>query len=139
MLMPNRTKYRKVQKKLKKKTATRGTSLSFGEYGLKALESGWLTSRQIEAARQAMRRHVKRGGKVWIRMFPDKPITSKPAETRMGKGKGSVDHWVCVVHAGKILFEMEGVAPQLAREAFEIAAQKLPVKCKYVSRHGEED
>lgn len=139
MLMPNRTKYRKVQKKLKKKAATRGTSLSFGEYGLKALESGWLTSRQIEAARQAMRRHVKRGGKVWIRMFPDKPITSKPAETRMGKGKGSVDHWVCVVHAGKILFEMEGVAPQLAREAFEIAAQKLPVKCKYVSRHGEED
>jgi len=139
MLLPNRTKYRKVQKKLKKMTASRGTSLSFGEYGLKAMESGWLTSRQIEAARQAMRRHVKRGGKVWIRMFPDKPITSKPAETRMGKGKGSVDHWVCVVHAGKILFEMEGVAPQLAQEAFEIAAQKLPVKCKYVSRHSEED
>lgn len=139
MLLPNRTKYRKVQKKLKLKSATRGTSLSFGEYGLKALESGWLTSRQIEAARQAMRRHVKRGGKVWIRMFPDKPITAKPAETRMGKGKGSVDHWVCVVHAGRILFEMEGVAPQLAKEAFEIAAQKLPIKCKYVSRHGEED
>lgn len=138
MLMPNRTKYRKVQKKLKKRAASRGTTLAFGEYGLKALESGWLTSRQIEAARQAMRRHVKRGGKVWIRMFPDKPITAKPAETRMGKGKGSVDHWVCVVHAGKILFEMEGVAPQLAREAFEIAAMKLPVKCKYVSRHEEE-
>lgn len=139
MLMPNRTKYRKVQKKVKRKTATRGATLAFGEYGLKALESGWLTSRQIEAARIAMTRHVKRGGKVWIRMFPDKPITAKPAETRMGKGKGSVDHWVCVVHAGKILFEMEGVSPQLAREAFEIAAQKLPVKCKYVSRHGDEE
>ena len=138
MLMPNRTKYRKVQKKLKLKAATRGTDLSFGEYGLKALESGWLTSRQIEAARIAMTRHVKRGGKVWIRMFPDKPITSKPAETRMGKGKGSVDHWVCVVHAGRILFEMEGVAPTLAKEAFEIAAQKLPIKCKFVQRHGEE-
>ena len=138
MLMPNRTKYRKVQKKVKLKAATRGTHLAFGEYGLKALESGWLTSRQIEAARIAMTRHIKRGGKIWIRMFPDKPITSKPAETRMGKGKGGVDHWVCVVHAGKILFEMEGVSPQLAREAFEIAAQKLPIKCKYVSRHEED-
>jgi large subunit ribosomal protein L16 len=139
MLMPNRTKYRKVQKKLKLKNATRGTSLAFGEYGLKALESGWLTSRQIEAARIAMTRHVKRAGKVWIRMFPDKPITAKPAETRMGKGKGSVDHWVCVVHAGRILFEMEGVPAELAKEAFKIAAMKLPIKCKYVSRHGEED
>ena len=139
MLLPNRTKYRKVQKKLKKKAATRGTQLSFGEYGLKALECGWLTSRQIEAARIAMTRHVKRGGKVWIRMFPDKPITAKPAETRMGKGKGSVDHWVCVVPAGKILFEMEGVAPTLAKEAFEIAAQKLPVKCKFVQRGGGEE
>ncbi|CAM2066184.1 50S ribosomal protein L16 [Sulfidibacter corallicola] len=138
MLMPNRTKYRKVQKKLKFKMATRGAELAFGEYGLKALESGWLTSRQIEAARIAMTRHVKRGGKIWIRMFPDKPITTKPAETRMGKGKGSVDHWVTVVHAGKILFEMEGVSPELAREAFEIAAQKLPIKCKFVMRHGEE-
>jgi len=138
MLMPNRTKFRKVQKKLKTKPATRGTQLSFGEYGLKALESGWVTSRQIEAARIAMTRHVKRGGKVWIRMFPDKPITLKPAETRMGKGKGSVDHWVCAVQAGKILFEMEGVGTELAREAFEIAAQKLPIKCKFVSRHGEE-
>jgi len=139
MLMPNRTKHRKVQKKLKLKAATRGTQLSFGEYGLKALESGWITSRQIEAARIAMTRHVKRGGKVWIRMFPDKPITAKPAETRMGKGKGGVDHWVCVVHAGKILFEMEGVNPTLAREAFEIAAQKLPIKCKFVQRHGDEE
>jgi large subunit ribosomal protein L16 len=138
MLMPNRTKYRKVQKKLKTKVASRGTELSFGEYGLKSLESGWITSRQIEAARIAMTRHVKRGGKIWIRMFPDKPITSKPAETRMGKGKGSVDHWVCVVHAGKILFEMEGINAALAKEAFEIAAQKLPIKCKVVSRHGEE-
>ena len=139
MLMPNRTKYRKVQKKLKLKNATRGTDLSFGEYGLKALESAWITSRQIEAARIAMTRHIKRGGKIWIRMFPDKPITAKPAETRMGKGKGSVDHWVCVVHAGRILFEMEGVGPELAKEAFAIAAQKLPIKCKYVSRHGEEE
>lgn len=138
MLMPNRTKYRKVQKKVKRKAATRGTELAFGEYGLKALESGWITSRQIEAARIAMTRHVKRGGKVWIRMFPDKPITAKPAETRMGKGKGGVDHWVCVVHAGRILFEMEGVNPTLAKEAFAIAAQKLPIKCKFVSRHGEE-
>lgn len=138
MLMPNRTKYRKVQKNLKFKVATRGAELAFGEYGLKALESGWLTSRQIEAARIAMTRHIKRGGKIWIRMFPDKPITSKPAETRMGKGKGSVDHWVTVVHAGKILFEMEGVSPELARSAFDIAAQKLPIKCKFVMRHGEE-
>jgi large subunit ribosomal protein L16 len=139
MLMPNRTKYRKVQKKLKLKAATRGTQLAFGEYGLKALESGWITSRQIEAARIAMTRHVKRGGKVWIRVFPDKPITSKPAETRMGKGKGGVDHWVSVVHAGKIMFEMEGVNPTLAREAFDIAAQKLPIKCKFVQRHGDEE
>lgn len=135
MLMPNRTKYRKVQKKVKSKRATRGTDLSFGEYGLKATECGWITSRQIEAARIAMTRHVKRGGKIWIRMFPDKPITAKPAETRMGKGKGSVDHWVCVVHAGRVLFEMEGVNPTLAREAMEIAAQKLPVKCRFVGRH----
>jgi large subunit ribosomal protein L16 len=138
MLMPNRTKYRKVQKNLNLRVANRGTELSFGEYGLKAMESGWITSRQIEAARIAMTRHVKRGGKIWIRVFPDKPITAKPAETRMGKGKGSVDHWVSVVHAGKIMFEMEGVNPQLAREAFDRAAQKLPIKCKFVSRHEEE-
>ncbi len=138
MLMPNRTKHRKVQKNVKSGAATRGTHLAFGEYGLKAQESGWITSRQIEAARIAMTRHVKRGGKVWIRMFPDKPITAKPAETRMGKGKGGVDHWVCPVQAGKIMFEMEGVGAGLAKEAFEIAAQKLPIKCKFVSRHGEE-
>jgi large subunit ribosomal protein L16 len=139
MLMPNRTKYRKVQKKLKLRNANRGTQLSFGQYGLKAMESGWITSRQIEAARIAMTRHVKRGGKVWIRMFPDKPITAKPAETRMGKGKGSVDHWVCVVHAGRIMFEMEGVDVELARDAFDIAAQKLPIKCKFVTRSGDEE
>lgn len=139
MLMPNRTKFRKVQKKVKFRAATRGTYLSFGEYGLKALEGGWITSRQIEAARIAMTRKIKRGGKVWIRMFPDKPITAKPAETRMGKGKGGVDHWVCVVQAGKIMFEMEGVGPELAREAMEIAAQKLPIKCKFVMRHGDEE
>ena len=138
MLLPNRTKYRKVQKKVKNRRATRGTELAFGEYGMKALESGWITSRQIEAARIAMTRHIKRGGKIWIRMFPDKPITAKPAETRMGKGKGSVDHWVCVVHAGRILFEMEGVSPELAREAFAIAAQKLPIKVKFVARHLED-
>ncbi len=139
MLIPNRTKYRKVQKKCKMRNATRGTELSFGEFGLKAIEPGWITSRQIEAARVAMTRHVKRGGKVWIRMFPDKPITAKPAETRMGKGKGSVDHWVSVVHAGKILFEMEGVSAELAREAFSIAAQKLPIRCKFVDRRGGEE
>ena len=138
MLMPNRTKYRKVQKKVRGGIATRGTQLAFGAYGLKALESGWLSSRQIEAARIAMTRHIKRGGKIWIRMFPDKPITSKPAETRMGKGKGSVDKWVCVVHAGRVLFEMEGVSVELAREAFEIAAQKLPIKCKFIAREGVE-
>ncbi len=138
MLMPNRTKYRKVQKKAKNRVATRGTDLSFGEYGLKALECGWLTNRQIEAARIAMTRHIRRGGKIWIRMFPDKPITAKPAETRMGKGKGSVEKWVCVVQAGRILFEMEGVSAELAKEAFDIAAQKLPIKCRFVTRHGEE-
>lgn len=139
MLMPNRTKYRKVQKSAKRnRPATRGTDLAFGEYGLKALECGWLTNRQIEAARIAMTRHIRRGGKIWIRMFPDKPITAKPAETRMGKGKGSVEKWVCVVQSGRILFEMEGVSPELAKEAFSIAAQKLPIKCKFVTRHGEE-
>lgn len=139
MLMPNRTKFRKAQKQARFKKATRGTQLSFGEFGLKSMESAWITSRQIEAARIAMTRHIKRGGKIWIRLFPDKPITSKPAETRMGKGKGGVDHWVAVVHAGKMLFEMEGVSPELAKEAFEIAAQKLPVKCKFIARHQDEE
>ncbi len=109
--------------------------ISFGEYGLKTLEPGWITDRQIEAARIAMTRHIKRGGKVWIRMFPDKPITKKPAETRMGKGKGAPDHWVAVVKPGRILYEIEGVSEEMAREALRLAAQKLPLKCKFVIAH----
>ena len=136
--LPSRTKYRKVHKGRIRGDAQSGNTVSFGEFGIQSLSRGRMTSQQIEAARVAMTRSLKRKGKVWIRVFPHKPVTKKPAETRMGKGKGSVDHWVCVVHAGRILFEMEGVAPSLAREAFEIAAQKLPVKCKYVSRHDEE-
>ena len=114
--------------------ATRGENLDFGEFGLKALEAGWITDRQIEAARIAMTRHVKRGGKIWIRMFPDKPITRKPAETRMGSGKGAPDHWVAVVKPGRVLYEIQGVDIELAREAFMLAAQKLPIKTKFVSR-----
>ena len=114
--------------------ATRGENLDFGEFGLKALEAGWITDRQIEAARIAMTRHVKRGGKIWIRMFPDKPITRKPAETRMGSGKGAPDHWVAVVKPGRVLYEIQGVDIELAREAMQLAAQKLPIKTKFVSR-----
>lgn len=114
--------------------ATRGENLDFGDYGLKALEAGWITDRQIEAARIAMTRHVKRGGKIWIRIFPDKPITKKPAETRMGSGKGAPDHWVAVVKPGRVMYEIQGVDEQLAREAFKLAAQKLPIKTKFVSR-----
>jgi large subunit ribosomal protein L16 len=114
--------------------ATRGENLDFGDFGLKALEAGWITDRQIEAARIAMTRHVKRGGKIWIRMFPDKPITKKPAETRMGSGKGAPDHWVAVVKPGRVLYEIEGVDIALAKEAFRLAAQKLPIKTKFVSR-----
>ena len=114
--------------------ANRGSEISFGEYGLKCLEPAWITDRQIEAARIAMTRHIKRGGKVWIRMFPDKPITKKPAETRMGKGKGAPDHWVAVVKPGRILYEIEGVAEDVAREAMRLAAQKLPLKTKFVTR-----
>ena len=114
--------------------ATRGENLDFGEFGLKALEAGWITDRQIEAARIAMTRHVKRGGKIWIRMFPDKTITNKPAETRMGSGKGAPDHWVAVVKPGRVLYEIQGVDIELAREAFKLAAQKLPIKTKFVSR-----
>lgn len=139
MLMPNRTKYRKLQKKVRRQVATRGAHVAFGEFGLKAMECGWLTSRQIEAARVAMTRHIKRQGKIWIRIFPDKPITGKPAETRMGKGKGAVDHWVSVVQAGKVMFEMEGIDMDLAKEAFAIAAMKLPIKCKLVSRQQLEE
>jgi large subunit ribosomal protein L16 len=114
--------------------ATRGEKLNFGDFGLKAMESGWITDRQIEAARIAMTRHVKRGGKIWIRMFPDKPITKKPAETRMGSGKGAPDHWVAVVKPGRVLYEIQGVDIELAKQAMRLAAQKLPIKTKFVSR-----
>ena len=138
MLMPKKVKHRKQMKGRMTGAANRGAEISFGEYGLKTLEPGWITDRQIEAARIAMTRHVKRGGKIWIRMFPDKPITKKPAETRMGKGKGAPDHWVAVVKPGRILYEIEGVSEEMAREAMRLAAQKLPVKCKFVSRAGQE-
>ena len=134
MLMPKKVKFRKQQKGRMRGKAHRGSSLNFGDFGLKTLEPGYITDRQIEAARIAMTRHVKRGGKIWIRMFPDKPITKKPAETRMGKGKGAPDHWVAVVRPGRILYEIQGVEESLAREAFELAAQKLPVKTRFVTR-----
>ena len=135
MMMPKKVKYRKQQRGSRAGKAWRGSSIAFGEFGLKALEVAWVTSRQIEAARVAMTRSIKRGGKVWIRLFPDKPITKKPAETRMGKGKGAPDHWVCVVRPGRILFEMEGVTPDLAKEAMRLAAHKLPLKTSFVQRH----
>jgi large subunit ribosomal protein L16 len=134
MLMPKKVKHRRVMKGRMRGKATRGENLDFGDFGLKALEAGWITDRQIEAARIAMTRHVKRGGKIWIRMFPDKPITRKPAETRMGSGKGAPDHWVAVVKPGRVLYEIQGVDLELAREAFKLAAQKLPIKTKFVSR-----
>ena len=134
MLMPKKVKFRKQQRGRMKGKAWRGSTLSFGDFGLKALSCGWVSSRQIEAARIAMTRHIKRGGKVWIRLFPDKPITKKPAETRMGKGKGAPEEWVCVVRPGKILFEIEGVSLEMATEAFRLATAKLPMLCKIVSR-----
>jgi large subunit ribosomal protein L16 len=134
MLMPKKVKYRKQQRGRMTGKAWRGSSLAFGDYGLKALTCGWITDRQIEAARVAMTRSIKRGGKVWIRLFPDKPITKKPAETRMGKGKGAPEQWVAVIRPGKILFEMEGVSREVAAEAMELAAQKLPLPTKLVSR-----
>ena len=134
MLSPKKVKYRKTQKGRMRGLAHRGSTLNFGEFGLKALECGKITDRQIEAARVAMTRFIKRGGKVWIRMFPDKPITKKPAETRMGSGKGAPDHWVAVIRPGKILFEMEGVTLETATEAMRLAAQKLPLQCKVVTR-----
>ncbi len=134
MLMPKKVKFRKQQKGRMRGLARGGDKLNFGDYGLKTLEPGWITDRQIEAARIAMTRYIKRGGKIWIRIFPDKPITKKPAETRMGKGKGAPDHWVAVVRPGRILYEMQGVEEELAREAFRLAAQKLPVKTKFVKR-----
>lgn len=134
MLMPRRVKYRKQQRGRIKGKAMRGNTLAFGTYGLKALEPHWITARQIEAARIAMTRYIKRGGKVWIRIFPDKPVTKKPAETRMGKGKGSPEFWVAVVKPGRILFELEGVSPEVAREAMRLASHKLPIKTKFVMR-----
>src|SRR5215510_13472332 len=134
MLQPKRTKHRKMQKGRMKGDAKRGATIAFGSYGLKALEQHWLTDRQIEAARQALTRHMKREGNVWIRIFPDKPITAKPAEVRMGKGKGSLEYWAAVVKPGRIMFECDGVSEQIAREAFELAAQKLPIKTKFVVR-----
>lgn len=131
-LMPKRTKYRKVQKGRNRGKATRGNKVSYGEYGIQTLEAGMITSNQIESARIAMTRHVKRGGKVWIKLFPDKPITKKPAETRMGKGKGAVEFWVAPVKPGRVMFEMSGVAEPVARRALELAAYKLPIKTKFV-------
>jgi large subunit ribosomal protein L16 len=136
MLMPKKVKYRKQQRGRMAGKAWRGSSLAFGEYGLKVLSCGWITDRQIEAARVAMTRSIKRGGKVWIRLFPDKPITKKPAETRMGKGKGAPEQWVAVVRPGKVLFEMEGVSAEVAREAMRLAAAKLPLPTKLVMRQG---
>jgi large subunit ribosomal protein L16 len=138
MLMPKKVKHRKMMKGRMTGKANRGAEISFGEYGLKALEPAWITDRQIEAARIAMTRHVKRGGKIWIRMFPDKPITKKPAETRMGKGKGAPEYWVAVVKPGKILYEIEGVPENIAREAMALAAQKLPIKVRFVTRAEQE-
>ena len=134
MLMPKRVKHRKTFKGRMTGKATRGNEINFGDFGLQALECGWLSSRQIEAARRAMTRHVKRGGKIWIRVFPDKPLTSKPAETRMGKGKGSPDSWVAVIKPGAMLYEMQGIPEELAREALRLAAHKLPIKTKFVMR-----
>ena len=137
MLMPKKVKYRKQQRGRMCGKAWRGSSISFGEFGLKVMTCGWLTDRQIEAARIAMTRSIKRGGKVWIRVFPDKPITKKPAETRMGKGKGAPEQWVAVVRPGKILFEMEGVTRELAEAAMRLAAHKIPMKTKFVARDDE--
>jgi large subunit ribosomal protein L16 len=134
MLQPKRTKHRKVFKGRMRGKAYRGSTLSFGEYGLQATEQSRVTARQIEAARVAMTRHVKRGGKVWIRVFPDKPITKKPAETRMGKGKGNPEEWVAVVKPGRILYEMEGVTPEVARQALKLAASKLPLATRFIER-----
>ena len=137
MLMPRRVKHRKQQRGRMQGAAKGGTDLSFGEFGIQALEPAWVTARQIEAARIAMTRRVKRGGQIWIRVFPDKPVTAKPAETRMGSGKGNPEYWVAVVKPGRIMFEMSGVTPELAREALELAIQKLPMKAKFVTREEE--
>lgn len=134
MLQPKRTKFRKQQKGRNRGLAQRGSKVSFGEYALKAVDRGRVTARQIEAARRAMTRHIKRGGKIWIRVFPDKPVTKKPLEVRQGKGKGNVEYWVAKVQPGKVLYEMEGVTEEIAREAFRLAGAKLPIKTVFVSR-----
>lgn len=137
MLSPKRTKFRKQQRGRMKGQATRGNTLDFGNFGLQALEPTWITARQIEASRRAMNRYIRRGGKIWIRIFPDKPITMRPAETRMGSGKGSPEFWVAVVKPGRILFEIAGVSEEIAREAMRLAAFKLPIKTKFIVREGE--
>ena len=134
MLLPKRVKYRRVQRGRMKGAAHRGTEVNYGDYGLVALEPAWITSNQIEAARIAMTRYIKRGGQVWIKIFPDKPITEKPAETRMGSGKGSPEYWVAVVKPGRVMFEIAGVERAVAQEAMRLAANKLPIKCKFVSK-----
>lgn len=134
MLMPKRVKYRRQHRGRMKGKAKGGMEIQFGEYGMQALEPAWVQSRQIEAARIAMTRHIKRGGKVWIKIFPDKPVTAKPAETRMGSGKGSPEYWVAVVKPGRIMFEIAGVEEELAREAMRLAMHKLPIKCKFIKR-----
>jgi large subunit ribosomal protein L16 len=136
MLAPKRVKYRKMMKGRTRGSATRGNTVAFGQFGLMAAEPGWITNRQIEASRVSLTRAMKRGGKVWIRIFPDKPITSKPAETRMGKGKGNPEGWVCVVKPGRVMFELEGVTMEVAREALRLAAAKLPIATKFVVREG---
>jgi large subunit ribosomal protein L16 len=138
MLSPRRTKFRKQQRGRMKGLATRGSNLNFGEYGLQALEPCWITSRQIEASRRAMTRYIRRGGKIWIRIFPDKPVTMRPAETRMGSGKGAPEFWVAVVKPGRILFEITGVPEATAREAMRLAQYKLPIKTKFITREAEE-
>ena len=138
MLMPKRVKFRRVQRGRLKGKASRGTELSNGLYGLVATEPAWITSNQIEAARIAMTRYIRRGGQVWIKIFPDKPITEKPAETRMGSGKGSPEYWVAVVKPGRVMFEIGGVSEELAREAMRLAAYKLPIKCKFIAKEKEE-
>jgi len=135
MLMPKRVKYRKTHRGRMKGLATRGAEISFGEYGLQALEACWMTSRQIEAARRAAVRFIRRGGKLWIRIFPDKPATAKPAETRMGSGKGNVDHWVAVIKPGRVLFEMGGVDEEVARQALRLASHKLPIRTQFIAKH----
>ena len=138
MLLPKRVKYRRVHRGRLTGKAMRGNTVTYGEFGLQSTEAAWVTSNQIEAARIAMTRYIKRGGQVWIKIFPDKPITEKPAETRMGSGKGSPEYWVAVVKPGRIMFEIGGVSEELAREAMRLASYKLPVKCKFVKKEGEE-